>query len=295
MPDIMCKPGWAGAVQLKLGASQIDVPVLRAGYQRFDGRQIEMLAQGNAQNAYPVNSSKTPDSSVLNITARAFTSWFTAANLNSLFVTRDTNGATGGCDWKVNNGIDAAVDSGKGSALRIACSAGQGPLSVDMSFLGKANGSSATFTAPTAQAGQPFYHNCITFAWTPFGAGTSSLSLTLVEDFALTLMTGVQPGKWFDCADGMSNIDQGVQSGSLVITQRAGATNRMDASASGKLVIGLGAPSADAGVIATLQLVRLDVGHPIDPMGPGGAKIPSTWALLSETSSNSIVFTAIDA
>ncbi len=144
MPDINCKPGWAGAIQLKVGAAQIDIPVLRGAYQRFDGRQVEILAQGAAANAYPINSSKSPDSSVLNLTARAFTSWFTAANLNSLFVTRNANGATGSLDWKVNNGVDAAVDSGKGSALRIACSAAQGPLSVDMSFLGMANGSAAT-------------------------------------------------------------------------------------------------------------------------------------------------------
>ncbi len=289
MPDINCKPGWAGAIQLKVGAAQIDIPVLRGAYQRFDGRQVEMLAQGNAQNAYPINSTKSPDSSVLNLTARAFTSWFTAANLNSLFVTRNTNGATGSLDWKVNNGVDAAVDSGKGSALRIACSAAQGPLSVDMSFLGAANGSAATFTAPAAQAGQPFYHNCISFSWTPLGG--SALALSLVEDFALTIMTGVQPGKWFDCVDGMSDIDQGLgQSGSLVITQRAGATNRMDASTSGTLVINLGAPSGDAGVKATLQLVRLDVSRPIDPMGPGGAKIPSTWALVSHSGANPIAF-----
>lgn len=292
MADIMSKASWAGAVQLKIGTTQIDVPVLNSDHIGNDGHQLETLAQGNAGAAFPVNSTKTPDSSVLNLTARAFTSWFTAANLNSLFVTRDANGSTGSVDWKSNNGIIATVDSGKGSILRLACSAGQGPLSVDMSFLGMANGSAATFTAPSAQAGQPFYQNCISFAWTPVGG--SSLALSLVEDFVLTLYTGVQPGKVFDCTDGLSSIDQGIQSGSLVLMQRAGATNLISNSTAGTLTISLGAPSGDAGVIATLQLVRLGVSRPISPNATGGPKIPSTWALRSHNGSNPIAFTAID-
>jgi len=287
MPDILCKPGWAGAVQLKYAAVQLDIPVLRGEYRRFDGRQIELLAQGAAANAHPINSTKAPDSSVLNVTARAFSSWFTHTHLQALFVTRDANGATNGVDFKVSNGIDAVVDGGKASALRLSCSAGQGPLAVDMSFLGTAAANATVFTAPVAQSGTPFYHNCISFAWTPLAG--SLPNLTLVEDFALTVMTGIQGGKWFDCQDGLSNIDQGVQSGSLVITQRAGAADRMDAVTAGTLVITFGAPGVPS-LQCSLQLVRLDVGRPIDPLAPGGAKVPSTWALLSHNGSNPIAF-----
>lgn len=290
MADILMRPGWANLVQLKTGSTTLNIPVLRGSYARQDGRIVEMLAQGNAQNAYPINSTKAPDSSVLNISARAFTTWFTAANLNALFVTRDTNGDLAGLDMKVANGIDTTTDVGKASALRIACSAGQGQLTVDLSVLGKAVSSAATFSAFSAVSGSPFYQRGVSFTWTPQGG--SALTLSEVEDFVFTLATGVTPGKWFDSTDGLSSLDQGIQSGAAVITQRVGATNRMDASTAGTLDILMVDAGQSVGVQASLQLVRLESGKLIDPGAPGGAKVASTWALLSLAGANPVSFTA---
>lgn len=288
MPNVNMIPGWGQAILIKVGTSQYSIPVIQALYDRNDGRRIEMTASGNAQNAYPSNSTKAPNSSLLTLSARAFDTWFGAAILNSLFVTRDANGDLVEAAWKVGAGTGTAVDAGKGMDLTISSSAGRGDLAVNMRLLGKAAGSAATFTPYVHQSGSPFYHKGVSMKWTP--AGGSEATLELVEDFSLNVATGVTPGKWFDGGDGMSNIDQGIQSGSLVIMQRAGAELRMDAAEAGTLAITMAPAGTGNSVTATLQLVRLTVGRPIDPMAPGGVKIPSTWALLSSTGANPIAF-----
>lgn len=277
--------GWGGFCSLKLGATQLNLPMLSgSAYAVNQNRTIEMLAQGSAANAFPINDNPGITTSSLYVATRAFPGWFTAANLNTLFVTRDaTYGDLSLVDMKFSDGTATPItDTGKAAGLRISANSDSlGPVDVGLSFLGTTNASAASFTAYAAIPGAPYYYADVQIM-------VDSNPLDLVHSFDLALGTGARYAKWFDALTTASNIDPGILSGALSITERPHTGALYTLTGSQRIDIWLG--PATTGVQITLWCKLISVGHPVNT--GGAVVIPSTWQVVSADGSAPVAFAA---
>src|SRR4051794_1146331 len=119
MPDQPFIPGWAAKLSLKRAAgTQMDIPMLQGSqYGISDNPRVEMLSQGSAANAFPVNYNPGIKVAALSVLTRAFAGWFTVTNLNELLMTRDaTYGTLFLFGARFNDGLTLTSDDVKASA-----------------------------------------------------------------------------------------------------------------------------------------------------------------------------------
>lgn len=273
--------GWSGKLRLlKVGGSSVlSLPTRSgSGYSVPDNMQPEMLGQGSAQNAYPINYTPGITTPSLYVTTRLFANWFDKVNLKTM-LDRDTSGDFSSFVLAYEDGSgDVAQTVGKLANFRLeARNANNQPIDCGMTFLctGVDDTTSLTAYPYVPESGSAFYFQ----GFTPLQSdGTTAI--THVEYCSLDLYTGASWAKWADGTNYMSNIDPGILTGTVQFRQRPGATYRLDDSTHINQTVNLKFASADGLNWITFQLKLRRVGRARQTNTGGAVTIATTWAIL---------------
>ncbi|HEY3413287.1 MAG TPA: hypothetical protein VGM51_09565 [Armatimonadota bacterium] len=260
----------------------ISIPLLPGSYRNVTRNvAVDTYAQGNPSSVWPETYALGPSTTGYTVTTRAIPSgWFTAANLNKMFVTRDSNGDSQLMGGRWNDGLVAHLDTVKPTGLQIVGNASSpNPVAVQMGFIG----TNAAGTTPGAHVSVVGAAE-VTFNTITFKQG--STTPTQVSAFDLTIGISAEFRKWFNGnPTSVDAIDPGSCSGRLRIVQGLGAAIRVDDMDICTFEIGFG-PSAP---VIAVSCIQAEGSTPVN-IG-GNASMASTWAVVAVGANPAIAIT----
>jgi hypothetical protein len=309
------RPGWASRCILRpyditgAGApgTPIGIPLLPGSqYNDPDNTNVEFLAQGHAQGAWPVNWSPGIHTPGLFVTGRAFSTWFNAPTLNGLIFNRNTNGEQNPVDVYYTDGSirdniagNAAITNwGRIANFSMSASSRmRGPVDVSLNVLLTDSGLLGPALTPggiAAVTGAPLFFRGITFSAPTSGNG--NITPDHVEDISLNVFTGANYGKTLDGTLAANIIDSGVQTGMFTITQRKSAANLLHTQAVRRVKFDckfyLTGYEANPTQTVSIQLDLVRQGYEQTTV-LGNASVTSVWGLASASQTvNSVLITA---
>lgn len=276
-----------GYLSIRKGTTQYDIPCLpQTGIHVPDNNRLLTAAsagQAGIGASNMVTGIKTP---TLSVSTMAMPSFFTAAFLSDLLLTRDAQGDLSMLDFKYcqGTGMAAVTDMGKLSTMRIGIDRGSNFISLDMQFLCLNQASGATFAAYDHPEGVPDLACAFDPSFTPSDGTTDGTNYVVYGSTGenITLSTGAYGRKFSggaEACDQLTHIAAPVLAGAVTVDQQAGAQSRLDASASG-LFLWQMTNGAGAGIFTlTLGVSRVDRTNPLNPGGE--ADVITSWQLYS--------------